>query len=87
MTTMIMMMTLTMLVKTKIQTYNQLFEDPILYYIRANIHCASSIGHIRRKEVEAAKIKEEERKKSKSETMKPGQKYKSGSVPTVSDRS
>lgn len=50
-------------------------------YIRANIHCASSIGHIRRKEVEAAKIKEEERKKSKSETMKPGKKYKSGSVP------
>jgi len=50
-------------------------------YIRANIHCASSIGHIRRKEVEAAKVKEEERKKSKSETMKPGKKYKSGSVP------
>jgi len=50
-------------------------------YIRANIHCASSLGHIRRKEVEAAKVREEERKKSKTETMKPGKKYKSGSVP------
>lgn len=50
-------------------------------YVRANIQCASSVGHVRRKEFEAAAAAEAERKKKKSEQMKPGDKYKTGSVP------
>ncbi len=50
-------------------------------YVRANIHCASSIGHVKRKEYEAAAKAAEERRKKKSETMKPPEKYKNGSVP------
>ena len=50
-------------------------------YVRANIHCASVIGRARRKEFEAAAEAEAERRKKKSESMKPPEKYKSGSVP------
>jgi hypothetical protein len=50
-------------------------------YVRANIHCATSIGRARRKEVEAAQEAAAEKRKKKSEQMKPSEKYKTGSVP------
>ena len=52
-------------------------------YVRANIHCATSIGRARRKEVEAAQEAAAEKRKKKSEQMKPSEKYKTGSVPKV----
>ena len=57
------------------------FKGSDVDYVRANIHCASSIGHARRKEFEAAALIAEENRKRKSEKMKPGEKYASGSVP------
>ena len=51
-------------------------------YVRANIHCATAIGHARRKESETARALAEEKKKKKSESMMPKEgKYKTGSVP------
>ena len=52
-------------------------------YVRANIHCATSIGRARRKEVEAAQEAAAEKRKKKSDQMKPSEKYKTGSVPKV----
>ena len=55
-------------------------------YVRANIHCATSIGRARRKEVEAAQEAAAEKRKKKSEQMKPSEKYKTGSVPKVRNK-
>jgi len=57
------------------------FKGSDIDYVRANIHCATAFGKARKKECDAAAEALKEKLKKKSESMKPGEKYKQGSVP------
>jgi len=57
------------------------FKGSDIDYVRANIHCATAFGKARKKECDAAAEALKEKLKKKSESMKPGDKYKQGSVP------
>ena len=57
------------------------FKGSDVNYVRANVHCASAFGKARKKECDAAAEALKEKLKKKSESMKPGDKYKTGSVP------
>ena len=63
------------------ETVATTFKGSDIDYVRANIHCATAFGKARKKECDAAAEALKEKLKKKSESMKPGEKYKTGSVP------